>query len=95
MRVTRKQGIVVCCLDPLCYNNCMGKYIVSDPEILGGVPVIKGTRIPVEKIKILLEDNFTLVGIQKLYPHVHMKTLKGVMSDLFDHVEIRKHVSLS
>ncbi len=73
----------------------MGKYIISDPEILGGVPVIKGTRIPVEKIKILLEDNFTLVGIQKVYPHVNIKTLKGVMNDLFHHVEISKHVSLS
>jgi len=25
----------------------MGKYIISDPDILGGTPVIKGTRVPI------------------------------------------------
>jgi uncharacterized protein (DUF433 family) len=28
----------------------MGKYIISDPDILGDTPVIKGTRVPIGRI---------------------------------------------
>lgn len=34
-----------------------GARIVSDPEIMAGKPVVKGTRIPVERVLWHLEEN--------------------------------------
>ena len=34
--------------------------ITIDPEILGGTPVFKGTRVPVKTLFDYLEDNYTL-----------------------------------
>ena len=39
----------------------MRKYIISDPDILGGTPVIKGTRVPIGRILFLLKDGYTLL----------------------------------
>ena len=69
----------------------MKNYIVSDPDILNGTPVIRGTRIPVEKIKHLLEDGFNLEGIQKLYPHIKLSLIKEVMNELFKQLDSKKH----
>ncbi len=73
----------------------MRSYITSDPDILGGTPVIKGTRIPVEKITFFIKDGFNLTGIQKLYPHVDLGTLKGVIDELFGQLEQKRNASLS
>ena len=34
--------------------------ITVDPDILGGTPVFKGTRVPVKTLFDYLEDNYTL-----------------------------------
>jgi len=62
----------------------MVKYISSDPNILGGKPVIKGTRIPIDQILFLLKDGFTIQAIHELYPHVEEKTIKGVIDEAVD-----------
>ncbi len=36
------------------------KYIISDPKIRGGVPVIKGTRFPVSRLLEELADDRTI-----------------------------------
>lgn len=59
----------------------MDKYISSDPNILGGKPVIKGTRIPVDQVIFLLKDGFTIESIHELYPHVSEKILEGVINE--------------
>lgn len=59
----------------------MSKYIVSDSNILGGKPVIKGTRIPIDQILFLLKDGFTTQAIHKLYPHVEQKTIEGTIDE--------------
>ena len=41
--------------------------IVSEPSILGGKPVIKGTRISVEFILRLIENNWTIDKICEEY----------------------------
>lgn len=71
------------------------RYIATDPDILGGAPVIKGTRIPVERIAFLLKDGFTLSGIHKLYPHVNLETLRGVIDDVFKQLTTKQHASIS
>jgi uncharacterized protein (DUF433 family) len=45
-------------------------HIHSDPGILGGKPVVRGTRISVELILEYLEDGGTVVDIIDAYPHV-------------------------
>jgi len=44
--------------------------IVSDPDILGGVPVFKGTRVPVKTLFEYLEDNYTLDEFLECFPTV-------------------------
>ena len=59
----------------------MDKYIASDPNILGGKPVIKGTRIPADQILFLLKDGFTIQAIHELYPHVKEEAIEGAIDE--------------
>lgn len=70
----------------------MRKYISSDPQILGGAPVIKGTRIPVARILFLLKDGYTVELIHDQYPHVDIKTISGAIDEMADIIE-NKNVS--
>lgn len=62
----------------------MQSYIVSDPDILGGDPVIRGTRVSVDRIKFLILQDFSLSAIKNMYPHITKKTLKAVIDEIFD-----------
>ncbi|MBI2583725.1 MAG: DUF433 domain-containing protein [Candidatus Aenigmarchaeota archaeon] len=44
--------------------------IVTDPKILAGKPIIKGTRISVEFIMELLSSGMSVEEIVKEYPHL-------------------------
>jgi len=44
--------------------------IVVDPKIMGGKPVIKGTRIPVYFILELLSNGWSIDDILREYPHL-------------------------
>jgi uncharacterized protein (DUF433 family) len=44
--------------------------ITVDPEILGGTPVFKGTRVPVKTLFEYLEDNYTLDEFLECFPSV-------------------------
>ena len=44
--------------------------IVVNPKIMGGKPVIKGTRIPVYFILELIASGWTIDDILKEYPHL-------------------------
>ena len=46
----------------------MNKLITQDPDILGGKPIIKGTRMSVESILELLASDVTVEEILKDYP---------------------------
>jgi uncharacterized protein (DUF433 family) len=59
----------------------MKQYIISDPSILGGKPVIAGTRIPVEQILHLLKEGFTVEAIQEEYPQLDKKTISGAIDE--------------
>lgn len=62
----------------------MGKYIVSDLNILGGVPVIKGTRIPIARILFLLKDGYTIEAIHEEYPDLSIKTIAGAIDEAME-----------
>lgn len=51
--------------------------IVSDPAILGGKPVIKGTRIAVYLILDLLSEGHSFDDILALYPHLTLEDIKA------------------
>jgi len=45
--------------------------IVRDPEILGGRPVFRGTRVPVEVLFENLEDGLSINEIIEAYPSLN------------------------
>jgi len=56
----------------------MAQRISANPNILGGKPCIKGTRITVSMILDLLEDGLTFEQIlQDYYPHLSIDDLKA------------------
>lgn len=57
----------------------MSDLIESDPEILGGKPVIKGTRIPVALIYELIGLNYSIEEIQEEYPHLDRRVLLKIV----------------
>lgn len=57
----------------------MSDLIETNPEILGGKPVIKGTRIPVALIYELIGMKYTIDEIQEEYPHLNRQTILKVI----------------
>jgi len=55
------------------------KRITVDPEVMTGKPVIKGTRIPVEKIIKLLANDMTTEEILKEYPKLEKEDVKAAL----------------
>lgn len=58
------------------------QYIIIDPKIMGGEPIIKGTRVTVRRITKLLSENFSLDEISCMYPHIDKNVLAGTVSEL-------------
>ena len=53
--------------------------IESNPEILGGKPVVKGTRIPVDLILELAGLGYSIEDIVKEYPALSKETVMEVL----------------
>ncbi len=56
-----------------------GRYIATDPNILVGKPVIKGTRIPVDLILKKLAQNINVNEILKDYPRLNKGHIREVL----------------
>ena len=55
--------------------------ISVDPEICGGKPCIKGTRIPIYMILELLEQGFTFKKIKNdFYPQITINQIKACIT---------------
>jgi uncharacterized protein (DUF433 family) len=63
-------------------------YINSDPKILIGNPVIKGTRIPVDLLLEKLAAGNSQTDLLKAYPRL---TKKVIQACLFYAADIAKH----
>lgn len=59
----------------------MPDIIQTNPKILGGQPVIKGTRIPVARIVALFIQGYTIKDFKKDYPYI--KLSKKDLHDIF------------
>lgn len=66
----------------MCHNINMNKLIISNPKILGGESVIKGTRIPISLIFDLLKDGYSSEAIHSLYPHLSTGKINGVIEEI-------------
>lgn len=58
------------------------RYIIIDNQILGGTPVIAGTRIPVERIAALVRQGYTTDTLKEEYPHVEATKIQYIISSL-------------
>jgi uncharacterized protein (DUF433 family) len=59
----------------------MRKYIISDPKIMGGAPVIAGTRIPIEVILHRLKEGNSIRAIHAMYSWVDIQILTGAVEE--------------
>ena len=55
-------------------------HIVSNPEVLVGKPVVKGTRISVELILGWLADGWTFEQILESYPHITRDDIQAALA---------------
>ncbi len=58
----------------------MPEVIQVNPKILGGQPVIKGTRIPVARVVALYIQGYTLSDIKKELPDLSNLTRENLLS---------------
>jgi uncharacterized protein (DUF433 family) len=55
------------------------EWITSNPEILGGKPCIRGTRISVEFVLELLASGASNEDILRVYPHITAEGLTAAI----------------
>ena len=54
--------------------------IVRDPNIVGGSPTIRGTRVPVRAIACLWRATGSLNDLKRNYPHLADKDIEAAIS---------------
>jgi uncharacterized protein (DUF433 family) len=53
--------------------------IMVDPEVLGGTPVFRGTRVPVATLFDYLEDDYSLEEFLEYFPTVSREVATRVL----------------
>lgn len=53
--------------------------ITIDPEILGGAPVFKGTRVPIKSLFEYLENDYSLEEFLECFPSVSRELARQVL----------------
>lgn len=53
--------------------------ITIDPDILGGTPVFKGTRVPVRTLFEYLENDYSLEEFLECFPSVSREAVRKVL----------------
>jgi uncharacterized protein (DUF433 family) len=56
------------------------KHIHSDPEIIGGKPVVRGTRLAVDFLLSLLAEGWTAQQVLDNYPQLTSDALRAVFA---------------
>ena len=58
----------------------MPDIIQTNPKILGGQPIVKGTRIPIARVVALHIQGYTIKDLKKEYPYLKLtkKDLQGI-----------------
>lgn len=53
--------------------------VTIDPDVLGGTPVFRGTRVPVRSLFEYLEDNYTLEQFTEFFPTVTLEMARRLL----------------
>lgn len=56
------------------------EFIERNPAILGGKPIIKGTRISVELVVRKLANGYSIEQLLESYPHLNREQINACMS---------------
>lgn len=70
-------------------------HIVRDPEIMAGKPVIKGTRIPVERVISHLAHNPDMDDLFAAYPRLTIEDVQAALGYAHDAIERADALSAS
>lgn len=65
--------------------------IIADPDIHGGKPIIKGTRISVETILIKLSEGLSISDLLEAWPHLAKEDILAAISysaEVISHEEL-------
>ena len=65
----------------------MPEIIESNPKILGGMPVLRGTRIPIERVMALFVQGYKIKDFKSDYPY--LKITKKDIADIFAYYQQR------
>jgi uncharacterized protein (DUF433 family) len=57
-----------------------GDLITIDPDILGGAPVFKGTRVPIRTLFEYLENDYSLEEFLECFPSVTRDLARRVLA---------------
>lgn len=57
-----------------------GQYIVQDPKICGGEPVIRSTRVPVRTVLASLAEGATVAEILGDFPSLAEESVRAVIA---------------
>jgi len=68
--------------------------IVTDPAILVGKPVIKGTRISVELVIGWLANGWTIEQILESYPHITREDVLAALAFAADRLREEDYIPL-
>ena len=61
------------------HTNLPGARISVDPEIMGGAPCIKGTRVPVHAVIAVVAARCSIEEAVKAYPHISVEDVKDAL----------------
>lgn len=53
--------------------------VTVDPDVLGGTPVFKGTRVPIRSLFEYLEDDYSLEEFLECFPTVTREMARRVL----------------
>jgi uncharacterized protein (DUF433 family) len=56
------------------------QYIVSDPAICGGKPVIRGARVPVRTVLASLAEGKTIADILRDFPTIDEEAVRAIVA---------------
>jgi uncharacterized protein (DUF433 family) len=59
----------------------MSDLITVNPNVLGGTPVFKGTRVAVKTLFEYIENNYTLEQFLELFPTVSLDMARAVLEE--------------